>query len=90
MGDPQLPAGRWIEIRVEHAISAPELQLEAAPLLDLKRRPSEMLDHFMDGEAGELGRRARRRRDLNRLLCDGRILLRPRRAVGEEDEDEGE
>ena len=44
----------------------------------------------MDGEAGELGRRARRRRDLNRLLCDGRILLRPRRAAGEEDEDEGE
>jgi len=77
-----------IEIGIEDAIFVAELQLDAGPFLDLKRRAAEMFDQLPRREAGELRRAPLDRRGLDRLLGRGG-LLGPRGAAGKQ-KDRGE
>ena len=54
MGDAQRSAGGGIEIGVEHAAAAAELQLEARALVDLQNGTSEMADEVGGGKTDEL------------------------------------
>lgn len=60
----QRAAALRIEIGVEHAVAAAELELQARTFSDLKRRRSKMTDQFICGEAAQapvgLGRRSDR------------------------------
>jgi len=84
MGDAKLVAGRRVEVGVEHAIIVAELELEAGAFANLQLRTTQVLDHLVDRQAGELRRRAGLRRDLDRLLHEGRRCRGPRGAAGEE------
>ena len=70
-----------VEIGVEHALAAAELELEASALVDLESRRSEMTDQLLRAHAGETSRLARLRNGLGGLF-DRR--LRTRGAAGED------
>ena len=72
-----------VEIGVEHAISPTELELEAAPFLDLERGASEMGRQVARRHAREARHLALRGPRLNGLHRRRRRLHRPRGAAGE-------
>ena len=84
MGDDERAVLPGVEIGVEHAISPTELQLEAAPFLDLERGPAEMGRQIARGHACQARRRALRGLGLDGLHWGGSGLLGPRGAAGEE------
>ena len=73
MRHPKRSAALRIEIRIEHAAPAAELELKATPLPDLERGLAEMAHQFIGSEAAELashlGRWRWRRRGLRHLLA---------------------
>lgn len=90
MGHPKLPAARRIEIGVENAGPAAELELEARPLADLERRMAEMTDKLVGGETDEAARLWRYRFGRRKLLDRLRRLLRTGRASGKRQSESGE
>src|SRR5688572_9424460 len=78
MGDALDPGAldRAVEIGVEHAAAAAELQLEADALADLERGRAELLDEFRGGEAKQAGR------DLGHRRLDDRAFGRKLRRAG--------
>src|SRR5687767_4898172 len=76
-------ARRRIEIGVEDAAWAAELELQAAALADLERRRPEPLDQIGRGQADQLAAQLGRWTDCHRLR-QGLRLLRSGRAPGNE------
>lgn len=56
VGDPECAVLRGIEVRVEHADLAAELQLEAGTFANLKRWASEMRDQLRRSKSDQLAR----------------------------------
>ena len=80
MGHPKDPILR-VQIGIEHALAAAELELEAGAFVNLQSRRAEMTDQLLRAHAGEPSRFARLRDGLGGLL-DG--LLRARGATSED------
>ena len=84
IGDPVRRIAARIEIGVEHALTAAELQLEAVALADLECRIAEMADKLLRSEPEKLAR-LRRSGRLGELLLDRfRLNLRAGRAGSKE------
>jgi hypothetical protein len=72
-----------IEISVEHAVAAAELELEARTFLDLECGAAEVAGEIASSHSGEPGRLALDGRGLDRV-GSGSGLLGPGGAAGEE------
>ena len=74
VGHPLPARALRIEVSVEHAAAAPELELEAGAVADLERRLTEQLDQLARGRTNEVAvHDLRLRSDRSRGLHGGRL-----------------
>jgi hypothetical protein len=90
MRDPELTSRRRIQIRIEHAGPAAELELEARAFAYLERGMAEMANELVGGESDEVSRLRGYGLGRRRLLDRLRLLLRTRSAGGKRQGERGE